>query len=836
MKKVISLILICFMLVPNIALAEEAVIVTEGVCRDGLFWRFSDGTLTISGEGEMAHYMEIRGPWDGQYQYFFEKPWADFSEDVREVHFEKGVTHIGSHSFIDCVNLERVVLGSAETIGADAFTGTKLKEIVYCNELMGISSSALKDTPLEEASENIIVDGRYLWKKGGFTESRVVIPDGVKVIGIGLFKNSDVSEVILPEGLEVIGKEAFWYCDNLVSLKIPDSVRIIGERAFEYSHLTEYNMPENIEYVGMGAFCSSNIKSFTIKSGVEYGEADSFYNCGICQYCDNLTEVIIEDGVTVIPTEFASGCKGLKAVEIPDSVKEIKSRAFSGTGITEAVFKKDVIYGDAVFSNTFVTMPELEDGITRIPGGAFSNLKNLEEITIPQSVTSIGQDAFRGCMNLKSITIPETVTSIGNGAFSECDALTLVSIPKSCTNLGSEAFSGCDSLIEVQIKSNLTSVNDSLFKDCTSLKKVNIPVGVKSIGNSAFYGCQSLESIHLFDNVEKIGQCAFYNCESLKKITLPSKVTAIENETFYACYRLEKIKLPKNLKSIGRWAFYNCSILEEIYLPGGLESIGANAFYECAKLKTISIPKSVTYIDGNCFGKTAYCNDPKNWKDGMFYVNTILLSADNKLEGEVKVKEGTTIIARSAFSGDRLYSNCGKITRITLPDSVKVIDDYAFEKCWRLETINLPEGLERIGSRAFYDCEVLKAIYIPESVTFIGASAFLKCISLREVNIPKNIKVIKSSVFSDCISLTEITLPDGLVEIGYGAFNNCRELRSITIPESVTKIGSYAFYDCGKLSKIEFLGEIPRIDDKAFQFIGISQFELEELLNQKRTQ
>ena len=86
MKRIISLILIYFMLMPSfVVLAEEAVLVTEGECRDGLLWSYKDGTLTISGEGEMAHYMEIRGPWDGQYPYFYPKPWAEFSEQVKTI-------------------------------------------------------------------------------------------------------------------------------------------------------------------------------------------------------------------------------------------------------------------------------------------------------------------------------------------------------------------------------------------------------------------------------------------------------------------------------------------------------------------------------------------------------------------------------------------------------------------------------------------------------------------------------------------------------------------------------------------------------------------------------
>ena len=273
MKRIISLILIYFMLMPSfVVLAEEAVLVTEGECRDGLLWSYKDGTLTISGEGEMAHYMEIRGPWDGQYPYFYPKPWAEFSEQVKTIVIEKGVTKIGGHAFIDCVNLEKVVLDSVRAIDDNAFTDTNLKEIEYCDELMYIGRSALSGTPFAANNKLIIVDGRLLYDASISTlKGTYTVPEGVTAIGDGLFEFSDVNEVILPDTLEIIGKEAFRYCDKLTYITLPDSVRVIDDFAFASSGLTDIKMPKNLEYVGKGAFRFTYISEFTLKKGVTYG-------------------------------------------------------------------------------------------------------------------------------------------------------------------------------------------------------------------------------------------------------------------------------------------------------------------------------------------------------------------------------------------------------------------------------------------------------------------------------------------------------------------------------------------------------------------------------------
>ncbi len=58
-------------------------------------------------------------------------------------------------------------------------------------------------------------------------------------------------------------------------------------------------------------------------------------------------------------------------------------------------------------------------------------LRELEEITIPSSMTEIKSYTFYGCVNLKKVTIPESVTKINDGAFYYCSKLNIIT----CLNI-----------------------------------------------------------------------------------------------------------------------------------------------------------------------------------------------------------------------------------------------------------------------------------------------------------------------------------------------------------------------------------------------------------------
>ena len=120
---------------------------------------------------------------------------------------------------------------------------------------------------------------------------------------------------------------------------------------------------------------------------------------------------------------------------------------------------------------TAINIPE---SVTSLGGYAFAECKSLTAINIPEGVTSIGRSAFAHCSSLTSITIPEGVTSIGIEAFRDCNGLTAITIPESVTSIRSWAFYGCESLTAITIPESVTSLEGYAFLDCNGLTQMTV--------------------------------------------------------------------------------------------------------------------------------------------------------------------------------------------------------------------------------------------------------------------------------------------------------------------------------------------------------------------------
>ena len=199
-------------------------------------------------------------------------------------------------------------------------------------------------------------------------------------------------------------------------------------------------------------------------------------------------------------------------------------------------------------------------------------------------------------------------------------------------------------------------------------------------------------------------------------------------------------------------------------------------------------------------------------------------------------------IAESAFAG------CFRVTKITIQNSVKFIDDDAFYNCINLNSLVLPDGIDTLGTDilfntplfnnsvywedgvlyignylvsakaslagdytvkegtvaildyAFSNCSLLKNVFIPNSVTYLGKYAFNNCINLGQVTLPSNITAINAYTFSGCEQLKSINIPNGILSIGNYAFSNCSALTNVTIPDSVQEIHKYAFNNCANIN------------------------------------
>ena len=187
-----------------------------------------------------------------------------------------------------------------------------------------------------------------------------------------------------------------------------------------------------------------------------------------------------------------------------------------------------------------------------------------------------------------------------------------------------------------------------------------------------------------------------------------------------------------------------------------------------------------------------------------------------------------TAISKSAFRGCKLAS-------IFIPESILMIDNYAFNECYQLSSVTLSEGIETIGNNAFAHCMKLESLYIPSSLSSIGQFAFANCRGIKSITvsennsvfdshnncnaiiktsskelvlgckntiIPRDVRSIGNNAFYDCYYLTKIVIPDYVYSIGADAFSGCHNLKTINIPDNLSYIGNYAFYCCSSLTSI----------------------------------
>ncbi len=84
--------------------------------------------------------------------------------------------------------------------------------------------------------------------------------------------------------------------------------------------------------------------------------------------------------------------------------------------------------------------------VTKINNNAFSNMKNLKQIILPDSISYIGSNAFFACNSLININIPTSISTICNQAFHLCSSIKSIYIPKNVTTIGGYVFGFCTSL------------------------------------------------------------------------------------------------------------------------------------------------------------------------------------------------------------------------------------------------------------------------------------------------------------------------------------------------------------------------------------------------------
>lgn len=386
--------------------------------------------------------------------------------------------------------------------------------------------------------------------------------------------------------------------------------------------------------------------------------------------------------------------------------------------------------------------------------------------------------------------------------------------------------------------------------------------GMTHIGDYAFWSIPSVTELNIPTTVESIGRLACSYMTGITQLDIPQSVTTIGESAFAGCSGLTALVIPDNVTSVGELAFNGCSNVASISIGNGVRYLPYRAFDTNGAVQTIHLSAGVRGMDSSTFDSltnlvafTVDADHPDYCVDG----NGILYNKDMTrlmyFPGRCLPEDvhTYTIPAHVNNIGDEAFRGNHQIRNLIIPETVKIIGDYAFEDAnllsvsilgcdlmgeavFRsnplLESVYVGPNAEEIGDSAFEYCNKLKSVVLEDGITAIGSKAFYRCSALKEITIPSSVESIGDWAFYDCDALSDLQLSEGLERIRANAFSYCDGLRSVRIPDSVTLIDDEAFYKCSVLRKVELSKNLTQIGETAFCHCkALSVIELPESLH-----
>ena len=280
---------------------------------------------------------------------------------------------------------------------------------------------------------------------------------------------------------------------------------------------------------------------------------------------------------------------------------------------------------------------------------------------------------------------------------------------------------------------------------------------------------------------------------NLSEATFTETGKIVPESIFQNCKNLQHVDL-SNMTEIGKGAFEN-SALTDISIPASVTKICAHAFRYCSALKTLEFvagtPEKELVLETEAFFG---CGNMDLANDGVFPSRIISIAA-------------------------RTFQNCG-ITKLTLPQNDKLTGVSRKLDFNGVQTDNMGA----LGYGAFFGCSKLTDLTIPANVTVINEVVFQNC-NLQNVTFKNATKIteIQKYAFTNNQNLTGLFADkhfDNLKTIGEGAFQNCFKLTDAdfkNLTKNVTRIERETFRNCHDgLKTIDIHSGITFIGDGAF--------------------
>lgn len=564
----------------------------------------------------------------------------------------------------------------------------------------------------------------------------------VIAISDAAFKSCEyLAEIIIPAGIRIVGNEAFANCSNLVHVTMEggeNCVKSIGIGAFaNCRELEVLELPEGLESIADDAFYGCDaLNEIVLPTNCTYA-LEGFSNCRGLRRIDigNVFEFVENHGSFV-------GCESLAEIIVPTGNRRFDAFdgiLYTSDGVSlvrcpPKLAKYEITVRDGVFgicpqafdgcSVKSVTLP---DSLVSIGHEAFQGCTNLISMTIPPNLRVVGQKAFEGCSNLKSVVfLGDKRPMIDDDAFPPNVKLEFMNsmLPTSCDSiqhscrqciggfvvrlLNAASQETCAKQVEI------CSLDAHCVRSGPNVLKIPDVIDgykVTHIAPQAFAYNQNICAVEISSNVCQIGRRAFYGCSNLVSVSMSNcafSPMSINSEAFCRCVRLAALRFPAGLKMLDARAFAECSSLKDVSLQDSCDTMVEDAFWGCQSLRSIYIGIIGRYGDNRLI--SAFLNCPALEKISVHPDNPVYVVHG----GALYYKDMRAIVRCPPKLDGKMF---------VIKDDVKAVCPFAFEGCQFKEVV-LPEGIVGIGRGAFSGCTNLVSVTIPSSVKVIDDHAF----------------------------------------------------------------------------------------------------------------
>ncbi|MBO5906695.1 MAG: leucine-rich repeat domain-containing protein [Clostridia bacterium] len=419
-----------------------------------------------------------------------------------------------------------------------------------------------------------------------------------------------------------------------------------------------------------------------------------------------------------------------------------------------------------------LSIPQSYNGksVTAISEGAFSGLKSLRQVTIPESITSIGKDAFLGCTGLQRLNI-------------SC-------LERWCKLSFANRYS------------NPLYYSHALYLNEKEVTELNIPDSVTSIGNYAFIGGYGFKKINVPEGVRTIGANTFTSCRSITTLVIPDSVTHIHTSAFFDCNDLVSVTLGASVEYINETAFIDCYKMVEVINNSSLDVVAGSTDYGKVGLYALEVHSGPSRLV--CEG------------DYIFYT----YEDKNYLVAYTGGDNSPTLPTSFMGDGYAIYEYAFYrhfyLSSLLIPEGVSEIGQKVFSQCTNLREITLPTTLEKIGKEAFYNCHRLSSVYISDIASYLKIDYTTK---------DSNPTYHAGALYINRTALTHLTLPNSISEIKSYALAGLESLIYLNLHTGVTKIAENALCDCTSLVAIYYDGtreQWAKIEGSATELYSLS--------------